>query len=134
MEDKIIELADYFISESKTYREAKIACEKLLKQVSHEIELRALESKTRGTIMEQPHVNVDISGMEKLAEVTQTAAEGIQELIALRKECEFLREMLIDERKFFIETMKYHLFKSIVQQLLAIESIKKSCRKQLSQN
>ena len=48
MEDKIIELADYFISESTTYREAKIACEKLLKQVSHEIELRALESKTRG--------------------------------------------------------------------------------------
>lgn len=47
MEDKIIELADYFIGESKTYREAKIACEKLLKQVSHEIELRALESKTR---------------------------------------------------------------------------------------
>lgn len=46
MEDKIIELADYLISESKTYREAKIACEKLLKQVSHEIELRALESKT----------------------------------------------------------------------------------------
>ena len=44
MEDKIIELADYFISESKTYREAKIACEKLLKQVSHEIELRAMES------------------------------------------------------------------------------------------
>ena len=27
--------------------EAKIACEKLLKQVSHEIELRAMESKTR---------------------------------------------------------------------------------------
>ena len=33
MEDKVIQLADYFISESKTYREAKIACEKLLKQV-----------------------------------------------------------------------------------------------------
>jgi len=33
MEDKIIELADYFISENTTYREAKIACEKLLKQV-----------------------------------------------------------------------------------------------------
>lgn len=47
MEDKVIELADYFISESKTYREAKIACEKLLRQVSHEIELRALESRTR---------------------------------------------------------------------------------------
>lgn len=45
MEDKIIELADYFISENATYREAKIACEKLLKQVSHEIELRAMESK-----------------------------------------------------------------------------------------
>ena len=47
MEDKVIELADCFISESTTYRESKIACEKLLKQVSHEIELRALESKTR---------------------------------------------------------------------------------------
>jgi hypothetical protein len=47
MEDKIIELADYFISENTTYREAKKACEKLLKQVSHEIELRALESETR---------------------------------------------------------------------------------------
>ena len=46
MEDKIIELADYFIRENTTYREAKIACEKLLKQVSHEIELRAMESKT----------------------------------------------------------------------------------------
>ena len=45
MEDKIIELADYFIRENTTYREAKIACEKLLKQVSHEIELRAMESK-----------------------------------------------------------------------------------------
>ena len=44
MEYKIIELADYFISENTTYREAKIACEKLLKQVSHEIELRAMES------------------------------------------------------------------------------------------
>nr|DAR96924.1 MAG TPA: hypothetical protein [Caudoviricetes sp.] len=48
MEDKIIELADYFISENTTYREAKIACEKLLQQVSHEIELRALECITRG--------------------------------------------------------------------------------------
>ena len=47
MEDKIIELADYFISENTTYREAKIACEKLFKQASHEIELRALESETK---------------------------------------------------------------------------------------
>ena len=45
MEDKIIELADYFIGKNETYREAKIACEKLLKQVSHEIELRAMENK-----------------------------------------------------------------------------------------
>ena len=45
MEDKIIELADYFISESTTYREAKIACEQLFRQVSYEIELRAMESK-----------------------------------------------------------------------------------------
>lgn len=44
MEDKIIELADYFIGKSNTYREAKIACEKLFRQVSHEIELRAMES------------------------------------------------------------------------------------------
>ncbi|SNM54714.1 hypothetical protein [Streptococcus pneumoniae] len=47
MEDKIIELADYFISENTTYREAKIACEKLFKQASHEIELRALKVKRR---------------------------------------------------------------------------------------
>ncbi|HGL0880707.1 TPA: hypothetical protein ACKA1W_001709 [Streptococcus pneumoniae] len=47
MEDKIIELADYFISENTTYREAKIACEKLFKQASHAIELRALESETK---------------------------------------------------------------------------------------
>lgn len=46
MEDKIIELADYFISKNSTYREAKIACEKLLRQVAHEIEVRALESET----------------------------------------------------------------------------------------
>lgn len=30
-----------------------------------------------GTIMEQPHVNVDISGVEKLAEVTQEETEKI---------------------------------------------------------
>lgn len=40
-------LTDYFISENTTYREAKIACEKLFKQASHEIELRALESETK---------------------------------------------------------------------------------------
>lgn len=39
-------LADYFIIEATTYREAKIECEKLFRQVSHEIELRAMESNT----------------------------------------------------------------------------------------
>ena len=48
MTEKVIELADQFIGSHETYREAKIACEKLFRQVSHEIELRALESKTRG--------------------------------------------------------------------------------------
>lgn len=48
MTEKVIELADQFIGSHETYREAKIACEKLFRQVSHEIELRAMESKTRG--------------------------------------------------------------------------------------
>ncbi len=48
MIEKVIELADQFIGSHETYREAKIACEKLFRQVSHEIELRALESKIRG--------------------------------------------------------------------------------------
>lgn len=47
MDDKIIELADYFINQSKTYREAVIACERLSKNVAHEIQLRALENKIR---------------------------------------------------------------------------------------
>ncbi|MBZ2107988.1 hypothetical protein [Streptococcus mitis] len=48
MTGKVIELADQFIGSHETYREAKIACEKLFRQDSHEIELRALECKTRG--------------------------------------------------------------------------------------
>ncbi|CWF18878.1 Phage protein [Streptococcus pneumoniae] len=48
MTEKVIELADQFIGSHETYREAKIAREKLFRQVSHEIELRALESKIRG--------------------------------------------------------------------------------------
>lgn len=47
MEDKVIELADWLINQSKTYREAVIACERLSKNVAHEIQLRALENKTR---------------------------------------------------------------------------------------
>ena len=48
MTEKVIELADQLIGSHETYREAKIACEKLFRQVSHEIELRALERSTRG--------------------------------------------------------------------------------------
>jgi len=48
MTEKVIELADQFIGSHETYREAKIACEKLFRQGSHEIELRALERSTRG--------------------------------------------------------------------------------------
>lgn len=48
MTEKVIELADYFISENTTYREAKIACEKLFIEVVHEIELRAVERSTKG--------------------------------------------------------------------------------------
>ena len=57
MEDKIIELADYFISESTTYREAKIACEKLFRQVSHEIELRAWKVKQFDNNAKKPDGN-----------------------------------------------------------------------------
>ena len=90
--------------------------------------------KQGGTIMEQPHVNVDISGMEKLAEVTQTAAEGIQELIALRKECEFLRKMLIDERKFFIETMKYHFIQEYRSTIASNREHKKELQEAIQSN
>lgn len=47
MEDKVIELADWLINQSETYREAVIACERLSKNVAHEIQLRALENKIR---------------------------------------------------------------------------------------
>ncbi|WP_175879887.1 hypothetical protein [Streptococcus thalassemiae] len=48
MTEKVIELADQFIGSHETYREAKIACERLFRQASYEIELRAPECKTRG--------------------------------------------------------------------------------------
>lgn len=48
MEDKIVELADYLLSDVETYREARIACEKLFDKVAREIEHRALESEVRG--------------------------------------------------------------------------------------
>ena len=48
MTEKVIELADQFISSHETYREAKRACEKLFRDVVHEIELRAMERSTRG--------------------------------------------------------------------------------------
>ncbi len=48
MAEKVIELADQFIGSHETYREAKIACEKLFREVVHEIEHRAMERSTRG--------------------------------------------------------------------------------------
>lgn len=45
MEDKVIEIADWCMAQGKTYREARVVCEKLLKDAAHEITLRALESK-----------------------------------------------------------------------------------------
>lgn len=44
-EDKVIEISDWLINQSGTYSEAKSKCMKLMADVAHEIELRALESK-----------------------------------------------------------------------------------------
>lgn len=48
MTEKVIELADQFIGSHETYREAKIACEKLSIEFVHEIELRAMKRSTKG--------------------------------------------------------------------------------------
>jgi hypothetical protein len=48
MTGKVIELADQFIGSHETYREAKIACERLFREVINEIKLRAMERSTRG--------------------------------------------------------------------------------------
>ena len=48
MTGKVIELADQFIGSHETYREAKIACEKLFREVVHEVEHRAMKRSTRG--------------------------------------------------------------------------------------
>ena len=44
-EAKVIEISDWLIDQSETYSEAKSKCMKLMGDVAHEIELRALESK-----------------------------------------------------------------------------------------
>jgi len=44
-EAKVIEITDWLIDQSETYSEAKSKCMKLMANVAHEIELRALESK-----------------------------------------------------------------------------------------
>lgn len=44
-EDKVVEISDWLIDQSETYSEAKSKCMKLMGDVAHEIELRALESK-----------------------------------------------------------------------------------------
>lgn len=47
MDNKIIEIADFLISNSRTYREARITSEKLFQNVAREIELRALEGEVK---------------------------------------------------------------------------------------
>lgn len=47
MDDKMIEIVDFLISNSRTYREARIASEKLFQEVAREIELRALEREVK---------------------------------------------------------------------------------------
>lgn len=47
MDDKTIEIADYLLDNAQTYREARIACEKLFDKVAREIEHRALEREVR---------------------------------------------------------------------------------------
>lgn len=48
MTGKVRELADQFIGSHETYREAKIACEKLFREVIYEIELRTMKRSTKG--------------------------------------------------------------------------------------
>lgn len=48
MTEKVIELADQFIGSHETYREAKIACEKLFIEVVHEINLGLWKEVQRG--------------------------------------------------------------------------------------
>lgn len=43
--DKVVEISDWLIDQSETYGEAKSKCMKMMGDVAHEIELRALESK-----------------------------------------------------------------------------------------
>lgn len=46
-ENEIIELSDWLIEQSETYREALIKLEKLTKNIAREIILRAIEQKTK---------------------------------------------------------------------------------------
>lgn len=46
-ENEIIELSDWLIEQSETYREALIKLEKLTNNIAHEIILRAIEQKTK---------------------------------------------------------------------------------------
>lgn len=46
-ENEIIELSDWLIEQSETYREALIKLEKLTENIAREIILRAIEQKTK---------------------------------------------------------------------------------------
>ena len=51
-EEKVVEISDWLIDQSETYSEAKSKCMKLMANVAHEIELRALESKIKKEVEE----------------------------------------------------------------------------------
>ena len=53
-ENKVIELSDWLIEQSETYREALIKSEKLTENIAREIVLRAIEQKTQfeGEVMD----------------------------------------------------------------------------------
>lgn len=46
-ENKVIELSDWLIEQSETYSEALIKLQKLIKDIVNEINLRAIEQKTK---------------------------------------------------------------------------------------
>lgn len=46
-ENKIIELSDWLIEQSETYSDALIKLQKLIKDIVNEINLRAIEQKTK---------------------------------------------------------------------------------------
>ncbi|CZE29158.1 phage protein [Streptococcus pneumoniae] len=85
--------------------------------VKEELEDKELSERGRwkvrrgGTIMEQPHVNVDISDMEKLAEVTQEETEKIltYDEIVLLKPITHLHKSIFRQTEYLSEQLTERL-------------------------